>query len=67
MQNRLIRKTGDEVSPLGFGAMRLPLKNGKINREVAKKLICHAIDNGINFIGKKNYDEENNLYFVLLI
>ena len=50
MQNRLIKKTGDEISPIGFGAMRLPLKNGKINREVAKRQIYHAIDNGINFI-----------------
>ena len=50
MQNRLIKKTGDEVSPLGFGAMRLPLKNGKIDRDKAKELIYYAIDNGVNFI-----------------
>ena len=50
MLNRVIRKTGDEISPLGFGAMRLPLKNGKVDRELAKEQICHAIDNGINFI-----------------
>lgn len=50
MKKRLIKKTGDKVSPLGFGAMRLPLKNGKIDREVAKRLIYHGIDNGINFI-----------------
>lgn len=50
MQNRLIKKTGDEISPLGFGAMRLPLKNGKIDRDIAKKQIYHAIDSGINFI-----------------
>jgi hypothetical protein len=50
MQNRLIKKTGDEISPLGFGAMRLPLKNGKIDRTKAKDLIYYAIDNGINFI-----------------
>ena len=50
MQYRLIKKTGDEISPLGFGAMRLPLKNGKINRELAKEQIYHAIDSGINFI-----------------
>ena len=50
MKNRLIKKTGDEISPLGFGAMRLPLKNGKVDRELAKKQIYHAIDNGINFI-----------------
>lgn len=50
MQYRLIQKTGDEISPIGFGAMRLPLKNGKIDRHKASKLIYHAIDNGVNFI-----------------
>ncbi|WP_407413471.1 aldo/keto reductase [Methanobrevibacter sp.] len=50
MQKRLIEKTGDEISTLGFGAMRLPLKNGKIDRIKAKELIYHAIDNGINLI-----------------
>ena len=50
MQYRLIKKTGDEIFPLGFGAMRLPLKNGKIDRKKAKELIYHAIDHGVNFI-----------------
>ena len=50
MQYRLIKKTGDELFPLGFGAMRLPLKNGKIDRTKAKELIYHAIDKGVNFI-----------------
>ena len=50
MQNRLIEKTGEEISPLGYGAMRLPLKNGKINRELAKELIFYAIDRGVNLI-----------------
>lgn len=50
MQYRQIRKTGDEISALGFGAMRLPLKNGKIDRKKARELIYHAIDNGVNFI-----------------
>ncbi|WP_405295082.1 aldo/keto reductase [Methanobrevibacter sp.] len=50
MQYRTIPKTGEEISPLGFGAMRLPLKNGRIDREKASKLIYHAIDNGVNFI-----------------
>ncbi|WP_405267698.1 aldo/keto reductase [Methanobrevibacter sp.] len=50
MQYRLISKTGDEISSLGFGAMRLPLKNGKIDRDKASRLIFHAIDNGVNFI-----------------
>lgn len=50
MQNRLIPKTGDKISPLGFGAMRLPQKNGKIDRTKAQELIYYAIDNGVNFI-----------------
>lgn len=48
MQYRRIEKTGDELSALGFGAMRLPLKNGKIDRVKAKGLIYYAIDNGVN-------------------
>ena len=50
MQKRLIKKTDDELSSLGFGAMRLPLKNGKIDRVKATELIYHAIDEGVNFI-----------------
>lgn len=50
MQERLIEKTGDEISTLGFGAMRLPLKNGKIDRTKGKELIYHAIENGVNLI-----------------
>ena len=50
MQKRLIKKTGDELSSLGFGAMRLPLKNGKIDRVKATELIYHAIDEAVNFI-----------------
>lgn len=49
MQNRIILKTGEEISPLGFGAMRLPLKHGKIDRTKAKGLIYQAIDRGVNF------------------
>ena len=50
MQKRIIKKTGDELSALGFGAMRLPTKNGMIDKENARKQIYHAIDNGVNFI-----------------
>jgi uncharacterized protein len=33
-----LRKTnnGDEISALGYGAMRLPTKNGRINKNEAK-------------------------------
>jgi len=50
MQYREIKKTGDKISALGFGAMRLPTKSGVIDKERAKKQIYYAIDNGVNFI-----------------
>ncbi len=50
MQMRRIEKTGDEISALGFGAMRLPTKTGRIDKERAKNQIYYAIDNGVNFI-----------------
>jgi predicted aldo/keto reductase-like oxidoreductase len=50
MLYRKIEKTGDEISALGFGAMRLPAKTGRIDKERAKNQIYYAIDNGVNFI-----------------
>ena len=40
-----------EVSALGFGAMRLPMKNQtEVDDEEAIKMIRYAIDNGVNYI-----------------
>lgn len=50
MQMRKIEKNSDKISALGFGAMRLPTKTGRIDKESAKKLIYDSIDNGVNFI-----------------
>lgn len=50
MQYRKIEKTGDEISALGYGAMRLPSKNGMIDKEQAKDQIYYAIDHGVNII-----------------
>lgn len=50
MQYRKIEKNGDEISALGFGAMRLPTKTGRIDKELAKEQIYYAIDHGVNFI-----------------
>lgn len=50
MKKRTIKKTQEKISPIGFGAMRLPSKNGKINYIESEKLIHHAIDKGINII-----------------
>ena len=41
------------VSVLGFGAMRLPVRDNdptKINKAEATRMIHHAIDNGVNYL-----------------
>ena len=50
MQYRSVPKTGEQISVLGFGAMRLPTKRGKIDEEKAIALIRSAIDKGVNYI-----------------
>lgn len=49
MQMRKLNN-GDQISALGFGAMRLPTKNMGIDKERAKEQIYSAIDQGVNFI-----------------
>lgn len=50
MVRRTVKKNGDELFPLGIGAMRLPTKGNSIDREKAKEFIFYAIDNGVNYI-----------------
>lgn len=55
MKYRDMGRTGDKVSALGFGAMRLPViedeqGNKSINEEEAIRMIRSAIDNGVNYV-----------------
>ncbi len=50
IQTRTIKKTGEEVSLLGLGAMRLPTRNGRIDKQKATKLVNYAIDHGVTLI-----------------
>jgi uncharacterized protein len=51
MLYRKIPKTGDELSILGFGGMRLAVKeDGSIDEERAKKQVRYAIDHGVNYV-----------------
>jgi hypothetical protein len=50
MQYRTMPKNGDELSVLGFGCMRLPMKERKIDEARAIAQIRSAIDNGVNYM-----------------
>jgi len=50
MQYRKVPKNGDQLSVLGFGAMRLPTRMGRIDEERATKQIRGAIDQGVNYV-----------------
>lgn len=53
MLYRTLGKTGEKVSVLGYGCMRLPTVGndyGKVDEAQALKLVCHAVDKGVNYI-----------------
>lgn len=51
MLYRKMPKNGDELSILGFGAMRLPTRSdGSIDEEKAIQMVRYAIDNGVNYV-----------------
>jgi len=58
-------KTGFRVSRLGFGAMRFPMKDGNVDRELAIPLIHRAFESGVNIIdtaiGYCNSDSERTV------
>lgn len=51
MQYRTFKKTGEKISLLGFGTMRMPIyPDGKLNHEESIKMIRYAIDHGVNYV-----------------
>ncbi len=50
MQYRDVPKTGEKLSILGFGCMRLPLQDGRIHEDRAAEQIRLAIDHGVNYL-----------------
>jgi predicted aldo/keto reductase-like oxidoreductase len=51
MEKRLIKKSGEELSLLGFGLMRLPLKadSREIDKALALEMVDYAKNRGINY------------------
>jgi uncharacterized protein len=50
MQYRKVPKNGDQLSALGFGAMRLATRMGRIDEERVTRQIRGAIDSGVNYV-----------------
>ncbi len=51
MQYRSFGKTGEKVSVLGFGCMRLATRSdGSIDEDLTEKMFKYAIDHGVNYI-----------------
>jgi len=49
MQYRIIPKTGDKISAIGYGCMRFPTRAGRIDEKKAEAQIRYAIENGVNY------------------
>ncbi len=49
MLYRQMGKTGDRVSILGYGCMRFPRKDRRIDEERAERQVISAIDQGVNY------------------
>jgi predicted aldo/keto reductase-like oxidoreductase len=50
MQFRKFGKLDFKVSALGFGAMRLPEKDGKVDMEESARMLHASIDRGVNYV-----------------
>jgi predicted aldo/keto reductase-like oxidoreductase len=49
MLYRPMGKTGDQVSILGYGCMRFPLKDKRIDEERTERQVVGAIEQGVNY------------------
>lgn len=49
MTYRVNRHTGDKVSLLGYGMMRLPQKGRQIDQELVNQEVAYALEHGVNY------------------
>ncbi|WP_326911144.1 aldo/keto reductase [Sedimentibacter sp. MB31-C6] len=65
MDKKYIEKFGLELPKLGFGCMRFPVKDNKIDFLQAKEMINHAISSGLNYFDTAyNYHDEESERFL---
>ena len=50
MRYRPMGRTGVNVSALGFGMLRLPMKNGHVDFDQTTPMVRRAIEGGVNYI-----------------
>jgi len=50
MRYRPMGRTGVNVSALGFGMLRLPMKDGHVDFEQTTPMVRRAIEGGVNYI-----------------
>ena len=49
MTYRVHRNTGDKISLLGYGMMRLPFKDRQIDQELVNAEVKYALEHGVNY------------------
>lgn len=49
MQYRLDKKSGNQISALGYGCMRFTKKGGSIDQEKAEQELTYAMEQGVNY------------------
>ena len=50
MEYRKMEKPDKKVSLLGFGCMRFPMKDGRIDEALSEKMLDIAIKSGVNYL-----------------
>ncbi len=65
MDRKYIEQFGKSMPRLGYGCMRFPVKDGKIDFEASRELIHHAYNNGVNYFDTAyNYHNEESEIFL---
>lgn len=65
MDKRYFQSLGVELPRLGFGCMRFPTKDNKIDYDKAKEMIHYAMANGLNYFDTAyNYHNEDSERFL---